>query len=123
MFYSETLPKSATSPALARQLLDRLSDEVSEPVLENARLLVSELVTNAVEHVRDDGEIEVRVGVAGDMLRIEVLDPGPGFTPAPRAPGQSKASGWGLHFTDRVAERWAVDRDDRSRVWFELRKS
>jgi anti-sigma regulatory factor (Ser/Thr protein kinase) len=123
MFYSESLPKSPTSPALARQLLDRLRDEVRPPVLENARLLVSELVTNAVEHVREEGEIEIRMAVSGDMLRIEVLDPGPGFEPAPRVPGQSKASGWGLHFTDVVAERWAVDHEDRSRVWFELRNS
>jgi|ERR1700754_494896 len=123
MFYSESLPKSPTSPALARQLLDRLSDEVSAPVLEHARLLVSELVTNAVEHVREDGDIEIRLGISGDVLRVEVLDPGPGFTPEPREPGQSKESGWGLHFTDLVAERWAVDHDDRARVWFELRKS
>jgi anti-sigma regulatory factor (Ser/Thr protein kinase) len=123
MFYSETLPKSPTSPARARQLLDRLSDQIDEQVLENARLLVSELVTNAVEHVREEGDIELRVDVTDDVLRIEVLDPGPGFTPAARVPGQSKASGWGLHFTDTVAERWAVDRSERSRVWFELRNS
>jgi anti-sigma regulatory factor (Ser/Thr protein kinase) len=123
MFYSETLPKSPTSPALARQLLDRLADEVAAPVLENARLLVSELVSNAVEHVREEGDIEVRVAVGDGLLRVEVLDPGPGFEPTPRTPGQSKESGWGLHFTDVVAERWAVDRDERARVWFELRNS
>jgi anti-sigma regulatory factor (Ser/Thr protein kinase) len=123
MFYSESLPKSPTSPAEARAVLDRLTGQVSPQVLEDARLLVSELVTNAVKHVHEDGDIELRVTLGGGFLRVEVLDPGPGFTPMARVPGQAKDSGWGLHFTDLVAERWAVDREERARVWFELRNS
>jgi anti-sigma regulatory factor (Ser/Thr protein kinase) len=118
MFYSETLPKSPTSPAAARDLIDRLSEQVAESVLEDARLLVSELVANAVEHVREPGDIEVRVEFADGSLRVEVLDPGPGFTYVPRAEqAGAKDRGWGLVFTDRVATRWAID---RGRVWFEL---
>jgi anti-sigma regulatory factor (Ser/Thr protein kinase) len=120
MFYSVSLPKSPASPALARQILDRVRDELPPERLDDARLLVSEIVTNAVEHVREEGEIEVRVRLADGVLRVEVLDPGPGFAPAPRAPGASKGSGWGLHFTDMVASRWAADMDGRARVWFEL---
>jgi anti-sigma regulatory factor (Ser/Thr protein kinase) len=118
VFYSTSLPKSPGSAAQARLFLDRVRDDVSEPVLENARLLVSELVANAVEHVQEEGEIELRVGLASDVLRIEVLDPGPGFEPRPRPADSDR--GWGLHFIDRLAVRWAVDRPDRSRVWFEL---
>lgn len=87
-------------------------------MLENARLLVSEIVANAVEHVREPGEIEVRVALSGGVLRVEVLDPGPGFEPKPRLEDSDR--GWGLHFTNRLAVRWAVDREDRTRVWFEL---
>jgi len=47
-----------------------------------------------------------------------VLDPGPGFVPPPRAPDSDR--GWGLHFTDRLASRWAADHAGRARVWFEL---
>ena len=92
--------------------------DVSEPVLENARLLVSELVANAVEHVQEDGEIELRVGLAEGVLRVEVLDPGPGFESraAPRrrpiaAGGWSSSTGW------RCAGRWS---HEPLRVWFEL---
>ena len=101
-------------------MLDRLTGELDDSTLEQARLLVSELVTNAYEHVHEPGDIEVRVRYEGGVLRVEVFDRGPGFTPQPRRAGASKDSGWGLHFTEQVADRWAVDLDGRNRVWFEL---
>jgi hypothetical protein len=97
VFYSTALPKSPGSAALARQFLDQIRHEVSLEVLENARLLVSELVANSIEHVREAG---------------------PGFSPPRRARGSDR--GWGLHFVDRLSSRWAIDTDGRSRVWFEL---
>ena len=87
-------------------------------MFENARLLLSELVANAVEHVREAGDLEVRIALSDGVLRVEVLDPGPGFEPPSRPPDSER--GWGLLFTDRLASRWAVDRDGRARVWFEL---
>ena len=87
-------------------------------MLENARLLVSELVANSIEHVSEDGEIELRFELADGVLRVEVLDSGPGFSPPRRRPGSDR--GWGLHVVDRLASRWAIDNDGRARVWFEL---
>jgi anti-sigma regulatory factor (Ser/Thr protein kinase) len=118
VFYSTSLPKAPGSAAQARLLLDRIRGHVSEQVLEDARLLVSELIANAVEHVREEGELELRVELSERVLRVEVLDPGPGFEPRPRPAGSDR--GWGLHFTDRLAARWAADREGRARVWFEL---
>jgi anti-sigma regulatory factor (Ser/Thr protein kinase) len=118
VFYSTSLPKSPGSAAQARLFLDRVREDVSEQVLENARLLISELVANVVEHVQEDGEIELRLGLSDGVLRVEVLDPGPGFVPRPRPANSDR--GWGLHFTDRLAVRWAADREGRARVWFEL---
>jgi anti-sigma regulatory factor (Ser/Thr protein kinase) len=118
VFYSTSLPKAPGSAAQARLFLDRVENDVSEQALENARLLVSELIANAVEHVVEDGELELRVAVSDGILRVEVLDPGPGFAPRPRAADSDR--GWGLHFTERLAVRWAADYEDRARVWFEL---
>jgi anti-sigma regulatory factor (Ser/Thr protein kinase) len=118
VFYSTTLPKSPSSAAQARLFLDRIRGEVAVDVFENARLLMSELVANAVEHVAEDGELEVRVTLADAVLRVEVLDPGPGFVPPARTQGSDR--GWGLHFTDRLSSRWAADFEGRARVWFEL---
>src|SRR3954465_11988640 len=98
MFFSEVLPKAAVSAAVARRALDRLADEVDQQRIEDAQLLVSELIANAVAHVREDGDIELRVDNDAERLRIEVLDPGPGFTPDPERPGELAESGWGLHF-------------------------
>src|SRR5438128_2248597 len=102
MFYSEVLPKAPGSAAHARRLLDRLSGHVDEARLADARLLASELIANVIEHVREDGEIELRIDLDEARLRVEVLDPGPGFTPVPRRAGDPKDSGWGLHFTEHV---------------------
>jgi anti-sigma regulatory factor (Ser/Thr protein kinase) len=120
MFYSVNLPKSSSAAAQARRAVERLQGKVSRDILADARLLVSELVTNAVEHVSEDGQVELRVDVRDDVLRVEVLDPGPGFTPRSRREDDRKDSGWGLHFLARLADRWAVDVDGRARVWFEL---
>jgi anti-sigma regulatory factor (Ser/Thr protein kinase) len=120
MLFSETFPKSPRAAAQARLLLERIRPEVSEAALEDARLLVSELVSNAVEHAPEPGDIEVRVQILGGTLRIEVLDPGPGFTPPPFHADARKESGWGLLFTELLAERWAADTEGRTRVWFEV---
>jgi len=118
MFYSEFLPKSPAAPAAARDLLDRLRDRLPDNRFEDARLLLSELVANAIEHVQEEGDLEVRITLADGVLRVEVLDPGPGFEPPERAPDSDR--GWGLHFTSQLASRWAADVDTRARVWFEL---
>jgi anti-sigma regulatory factor (Ser/Thr protein kinase) len=112
------LPKSPGSAAQARLFLDQVRDQLDERVFENARLLTSELVANAIEHVQEEGDLEVRITLSRGALRVEVLDPGPGFIPLTRRPDSDR--GWGLHFTERLASRWAADYDDRARVWFEL---
>jgi anti-sigma regulatory factor (Ser/Thr protein kinase) len=118
VFYSTSLPKSPSSASQARLFLECVRDDVDPGVFENARLLLSELVANAVEHVQEEGDLEVRIALGDGVLRVEVLDPGPGFDPPQRPPDSDR--GWGLRFTDRLASRWAADRDERARVWFEL---
>ena len=120
MYFSEVLPKAAGAAAMARRALDRLTGEVDRRRLEDAQLLVSELIANVVEHVHEDGVIEIRVDNDDERLRVEVLDPGPGFEPDPQRPGELAESGWGLHFVSRIADRWAAETDGTGRVWFEL---
>src|SRR5262245_49045840 len=120
MYFSEVLPKEAVSAALARRALDRLAGEVDQRRLEDAQLLVTELIANAVEHVREAGSIELRVDNDAERLRVEVLAPGHGFIADASRPGQLAESGWGLHFVSRIADRWAAETDGSGRVWFEL---
>jgi len=122
MRYAISLPHDPGSIPVARRELRRLEGDIDDTTLRNARLLVSELVTNAVRHVpADEGdEIELVVDRDDRRVRIEVADRGPGFVPSPRAPTNASTSGWGLRILDQVAQRWGLAEGPGARVWFEL---
>ena len=88
----------------------------------DVRLLVSELVTNAVRHAElMPGDLIRLVVYAGDsVLRVEVHDPGGGFVPLEPAPDPTRPSGWGLYLVAELADRWGVESDGSTHVWFEL---
>lgn len=117
------LPGNLDAPSLARLAVDGLAGHVPPGVLEDVRLLVSELVTNSVRHAGLSLEDSVRLRVVTTLarIRVEVTDPGPGFEPAAaRPPTVDQSSGWGLYIVDRIANRWNVARDGGTRVWFEI---
>jgi anti-sigma regulatory factor (Ser/Thr protein kinase) len=120
MVYSQSFPNTPAAAAQAREMLAQLNGELPRGMFEDARLLTSELVANAVEHGTSEGEVEVRVALDDANLRVEVYDAGEGFDWVPRRAGAGNERGWGLHFTDAVAARWAVERGERTCVWFEL---
>jgi len=115
------LPKEPGSAAAARRVLDQLDGHVDREKLETARLLVTEVVTNAVRHVAREGQIDLNVALRDDALRVEVLDPGGGgFVPRRRGPDSPMDGKWGLHFLEVLSDRWGIDSGHRTRVWFEL---
>ena len=91
-------------------------------IREEATLLVSELITNAVRHATGSAqpEVELRIRSEPGRIRVAVSDPGGGFEPAPRLPTAGEGSGWGLYLVDRIADRWGVLSKDRNEVWFEI---
>jgi anti-sigma regulatory factor (Ser/Thr protein kinase) len=93
---------------------------LDDPVVDDAALLVSEVVSNSVRHAGLDAAdaIEVRVRGSRAMLHVNVIDPGPGFEPEVR-PRQDDG-GWGLWLLDHLATRWGVERGSTTRVWFDL---
>ncbi len=116
------LDATPAAVGLARQQIDRLADRLSAEVLEDARLMVSELVTNGLRHgaLTTGQQIELSIAIVAGILRVEVCDPGPGFTPAPRTGASPEGTGWGLVLVARLADRWGVHHDGVNRVWFEL---
>ena len=112
-------PSSATE---ARNALMALRCRVDEDVLNDVRLLVSELVTNSVRHsnIRHADPVRMRVLASASTVRVEVCDPGDGFEPRPRDADRTRPGGWGLYLVDELADRWGVSRDDGTRVWFEI---
>jgi anti-sigma regulatory factor (Ser/Thr protein kinase) len=117
------LPSHPDSIARARQALAELDDRVSPGLLEDLRLLVSEVVTNAVRHghVADGEAVRVRIAEAPAHVRVEVLDPGPAFTPPVIDPEPGRAGGWGLWLVEALADRWGINGDGGTCVWFEVR--
>jgi anti-sigma regulatory factor (Ser/Thr protein kinase) len=122
MRYEVDLARDPDSAAEARRALGEVSDHLSPRRLEDARLLVSELVTNAIRHAGlEDYHVIRLVVVTGDRaLRIEVCDPGKGFELSEPEPDPARPSGWGLYLVRELSDRWGVERTEETRVWFEL---
>ena len=107
----------------ARHALDQLADLLPPEKLENVRLVVSELVANSVRHAglsRSD-QILLSVMVSGRSVCGRVCDPGPGFEkPSEPRPSTDLSGGWGLPIVERVSDRWGVERNACTCVWFEI---
>jgi anti-sigma regulatory factor (Ser/Thr protein kinase) len=113
--------RGPSAASAARSALLALDERIDGRVLDDIRLLVSELVTNAIRHAEaHGGVVELDVTLVDDRVRVEVADPGPGFEPQPRDDEMSRPGGWGLYLVDRIADRWGVIRNRMNRVWFEL---
>ena len=84
------------------------------------RLVISEVVTNAVRH-GGEGEMLVAVTPKDGYLCVQVTDTGDGFAPRPRAFGPDEDGGFGLFLVERLTRRWGLTREDsNTRVWFEF---
>jgi anti-sigma regulatory factor (Ser/Thr protein kinase) len=111
-----------TAASAARRALAKLRSELDPPLLESLRLLVTELITNAVRHA-GARKVELLVVVSQPAVRVEVVDPGPGFDPERSTKTRDHHGGWGLFLVDRLADRWGVIQEgEGTRVWFELER-
>jgi len=86
---------------------------------EDAELVASELVTNALLH--GGGQHELRVGLSDAALRIQVIDHGAGM-PDPRTAGQRDEHGRGLLLVSALCAAWGVEAlpGGGKMVWAEL---
>ena len=119
------LPLDVQAPSAARSVVGRLRGRVPALVLQDALLVVSELVTNGVCHSGEsDGAIIVRVELTGTTVRLEVEDPGRGGMVAPRTP--DLGGGFGLNLVQDLCERWGLERaaaGGGTRVWAQLARA
>lgn len=113
------LPFSAESAAVARrQLIEWMrSLGACDEQRDDARLVVSELVGNAVRHARPlaDGTMHVSWGAGPTGLDIAVTDGGARTTPEKVDAGVSDLAGRGLAIVEVLASRWWVE-SSRSRT-------
>jgi sigma-B regulation protein RsbU (phosphoserine phosphatase) len=111
----------ATAPGLARRFLgEALSGRVADGLVDVARLLVSELVTNAVVHAASAVEVELSLDEHGVIVRVRDADTGPLVS---RAGGGTELDegGRGFMLVDRLAHTWGTEHSGgRKTVWFRL---
>jgi anti-sigma regulatory factor (Ser/Thr protein kinase) len=107
------LPRSRRSVPRARALLHAVlgSWGAAQEVAEDAELVLSELVTNALRVPVPRGrQVGVRIArsTADGLLRLEVSDAGSG-RPEVREPGEDETRGRGLLLVAALAHRWGVE--------------
>jgi hypothetical protein len=108
----------ASVPQARRFVAEQLADLPSDSV-DVARLLVSELVTNAVLHART--ELALTVDRSDTKVRFEVADANPTL-PVVRTNSTDAGTGRGLRVLDRMASRWGSCAVEGGKiVWFEIR--
>lgn len=115
------LPADPTAPRIAREFLrDAFRGRQEGAVVDEAELLVSELVTNAIRHGAPPIELQVRCD-GRDALEICVRDSDPA-PPVPRDAGHDAEGGRGMLLVDLVSDRWGTETDagDGKTVWFTL---
>jgi serine/threonine-protein kinase RsbW len=120
--WESVLPAAARAAGLARLATRAVLGSWQLPLLaDTAVLLVSELVTNAVQHARhEDGTLMLRLELSGDLLRIEVHDTD---TRCPQLgdPGELDESGFGLVLVATLAGKWGTTVTSGGKaVWAEL---
>ena len=134
------VPAEPVSVAAARRFVTELLTGLGCTcnLRDDAELMLSELVTNAVRHQRD-GKIEITAVLRGSALRVSVTDdshevprprsgsagqtPGSaGQTPGTegQTPGTEADSGRGLLLIEALATRWGWAPLEKGKVvWFE----
>jgi CheY-like chemotaxis protein len=122
------IPKQATMRfgpdihdiALARRFVaDCCAEWDRSPICDDAAIVVSELVANALVHTRS--ACEMTVGLRDDVLRVEVVDHGGGM-PDLRDGAVGDERGRGLVLVSILCSAWGSEpRDDGKSVWAELR--
>jgi anti-sigma regulatory factor (Ser/Thr protein kinase) len=116
------LERDSRAPIRARRAVEALRPRLKPSTFNDVTLLVSELVTNSVQHAGADRDcwVGVRLSVLPETVRVEVTDPGPGFVHEPGPAPLDQESGRGLYLVGAISDRWGVDTDGFTRVWFEI---
>jgi anti-sigma regulatory factor (Ser/Thr protein kinase) len=115
------LPRDPGAGRRARRLLeDFTAGALDGEGLGRAKLLVSELVNNAVVH--GQGTITFKADLNEDRLLVEVIDEGSGFELAVREQDDDERfGGRGLSIVEGESSRWGVH-EGTTHVWFEIER-
>ena len=125
---SVAVPHARSSVGAARHAVaDELAaNGVPEPVLQDAVLVVSELVSNAIKHASPlpSGEILVTWNLGDDVLHVEITDGGAMTRPHAGSAAVSSLGGRGLDIVRTICHSWGVTEDNGTvTVWADLART
>ena len=121
MEWSLELEPKPSAPRQAREAVAERVYDFPQVLLNDLKLLVSEVVTNAVRHagVAPSDTIGVHLTRDDDGVRVEVCDPArTDGAPTVRPASDQRAGGYGLRMVESIAAEWGVRRNARTCVWF-----
>jgi anti-sigma regulatory factor (Ser/Thr protein kinase) len=88
--------------------------------VDDAVLIVSELVANAVLHAREEVSLELEVTLGESWLRVSLAD-GSAVRPLAREAARGDESGRGMAIVNALSDRWGVeDHQGGKRIWFDV---
>lgn len=116
---STRLPIEPGSVSVARSFVTfHLMERQLVSPLEDIRLVVSELATNALLHAETAFSVRLRGSI--ERIRVEVAD-GSSSDPAPRSSTVADEGGRGLTIVDVVSARWGTVHSNVGKtVWAEF---
>jgi anti-sigma regulatory factor (Ser/Thr protein kinase) len=107
------LPFAPSSVSVARQRLKGFMGDLGGTCerVEDARVVISELVANSVRHARPlpDGNLLVAWSLAEQGLEVSVTDGGSDTRPHSVAASSSATAGRGMAIVDVLAPDWWVE--------------
>jgi anti-sigma regulatory factor (Ser/Thr protein kinase) len=116
------VPGGTRAAGVARRSV--LSVEAGLPggIRHRLALLLSELVTNAIEHggASPDETVQVRLASSPERVRVEVFDPAPNGSA--QRDEVDERTGYGLLLVDRLSDDWGREETGAggTLAWFEL---
>jgi anti-sigma regulatory factor (Ser/Thr protein kinase) len=118
--WSTELRAGSQAGAEARSFLSNALVERGDDLdLPTAKLLTSEVATNAARHGKEP--IELSITLEDEGLRVSVFDRGSGFDPEQLNVRGGRTGGWGFRLVEELSSEWGVDRKEgRTEVWFRL---
>jgi anti-sigma regulatory factor (Ser/Thr protein kinase) len=115
-------PPSPHAPGMARRVIGELFESwaLDDALQVDAKVLVNELVSNAVDHAGNDVVLELDVVASDGWLRVGLAD-GSTIRPVVRELDHSAPRGRGMQIVSELAHRWGSEElRGGKRVWFEL---
>jgi anti-sigma regulatory factor (Ser/Thr protein kinase) len=119
------LPFTAESVGVARRQLvsDLIEAGIYDSTVTDAALVISELLSNALQHAEPLHDCGVRVTwqLDSDIVRVSVSDGGGRTRPELGEPTQYTTGGRGLRIVARLSRSWGTGGDDDgTTVWAEI---